>query len=113
MWWMLLGGCAYRVALSSQPTPVQVMLPDGTTVVTPSEVVVRWRPYGHQRITASSTGMRPVTVDVREREVRLWRFVGTTLAHPDTLWGRPRGEVHLVLIPEHGPAGTWAEDDVP
>lgn len=114
MWLLLATACAYKVTLTSQPSPVEVRLPDGSTVITPTEVVFRWAPFGHQRIVATSTGLRPLALDLRDREIRWWRLVGTTVWRPATIVsGRPRGEVHLVLIPEHGPSGTWAEDDVP
>lgn len=109
----LLAGCAYKVALSSVPTPVEVVLPDGRVVVTPVEVDLRWAPFGHQPIVARAVGYRPLELDLRRDEIRLGRLVGTTLGHPSTLWGRPRGEIRLLLVREHGPAGTWDPADLP
>lgn len=106
-------GCAYTVTLTSDPTPAQVTLPDGRTVATPAEVTLRWAPFGHQRIVASAPRHRTLEVDLRRTEIRLHRFVGGTLAHPGTLLGEPRGEVRLVLAPEHGPAGTWNPEEIP
>lgn len=107
-----LPGCAYRVTLSSVPA-ADVVLPDGRRVGTPSEVVLRYVPFGHQRISVAAPGYRSMVVDLRRQEIQLWTMVVGTLAHPDVLWGRPRGEVRLLLVPEHGPAGTWTPDDLP
>lgn len=111
--WLACAGCPYKVTLTSDPTPAEVLLPDGRTVVTPAEVKLRWVPFGHQRITASAPRHRALEVDLRKTEIRFWRFVGGTIARPATLGGRPRGEVELVLVPEHGPAGSWSPEDVP
>jgi hypothetical protein len=110
---LLLPGCAYRVTLASRPSAVTVALPDGSRVTTPAEVRLRWVPFGHQRVTATADGYRPLTVDLRRDEIRWSRFVIGTIAHPSVLSGKPRGEVELVLIPEHGPVGSWTEDDIP
>jgi hypothetical protein len=113
--WLLLacGGCHYKVVLTSDPPTAEVLLPDGRTVVTPAEVTFDWVPFGHQRITATAPRHRPLEVDLRRTEIRFWRFVGGTLAHPATLTGRPRGEVELLLVPEHGPPGSWDPKEIP
>jgi hypothetical protein len=110
---LLLLGCPYRVTLTSDPTPAQLVLPDGSAAVTPLEAKLRWAPFSKQEVVATAPGYRPLTVDLRDHEIRLWRLVGTTLFRPATIGGAPRGEVELVLVPDHGPAGTWTEDQVP
>jgi hypothetical protein len=120
-WWRITGiavlmmtaGCAYKVRLRSTPQPAEVTLPQGRTVLTPDVVRLRWVPFGHQDVTVFAPGYRPLTLDLREREVRLGRIIGQTIRHPSTLWGEVRGDVYFVLVPDHGPAGTWAEQDVP
>lgn len=110
----LLPGCAYRVSLTALPTPAVVELPgDGGSVVTPAEVVFRYVPFGSQPIRVSADGYRTLEVDLRDREIRGRRYLTDTLFRPATLLGRPRGEVHLVLVPEHGPVGTWDPEEVP
>lgn len=110
---LALTGCAYRVALTSLPMPAQVTLPDGRVVVTPTEADLRWAPFAHQVVIANAPGHRTLAVDLREHEIKFWRLVGTTVFHPATIVGRPRGEIRLVLVPEHGPAGTWTSDELP
>jgi hypothetical protein len=107
------GGCRYKVVLSSDPAPARVLLPSGRIVATPAEVTFRWVPFGHQWITATAPRHRPLEVDLRRTEIKLWRLVAGTLAHPATVGGRPRGEVELVLVPEHGAAGSWDPEEIP
>jgi hypothetical protein len=108
-----LAGCAYTVALTSTPMPARVALPDGRIVATPTEARLRWAPFGHQVVTATAPGYRPLTVDLRRDEVTLGRWVATSVFRPATWFGAPRGEVRLVLVEEHGPAGTWGGEAAP
>jgi hypothetical protein len=109
----LMAGCGYRVTLVSQPTPVTVLLPNGERVATPADVRFVWVPFGHQRVVATADGYRQLEFDLRKNEVRWSRFVIGTLAHPSVLAGKPRGEVQLLLVPDHGPVGTWTEVEIP
>jgi hypothetical protein len=109
----ILAGCPYKVTLTAQPATAEVTLPGGDQIALPADVKARYVPFGHQRIRATADGFRDLEVDLRAEEVRLFSLVVGTLAHPSTLWGRPRGEVRLVLVPEHGPAGTWTPDEIP
>ncbi len=110
---LALLGCAYKVTLASLPTPATVTLPDGSSVLTPATVRLRWVPFGHQRITVTSPDHRDLAVDLRDREIRLSRMIGTSIWRPGTIFGAPRGEIRFVLVPEHGPSGTWSEEEVP
>ena len=69
----------------------------------------RWNPAR----PAQAPRHRPFEADLRKTEIRFWRFVGGTIAHPATLGGRPRGEVELMLVPEHEPAGAWNPEEIP
>ncbi len=110
----LLTGCAYKVALTTTPTTAVVKLPgEQGSVVTPAEVVFRYAPFHKQVITATADGYRPLEVDLRAHEIRASRYLTDTLYRPATLFGRPRGEIRLILVPEHGPMGTWTIDDIP
>ena len=106
-------GCRYKVLLTSDPAPARVMLPDGRTVATPAEVTFRWVPFGHQRITASAPRYRPLEVDLRRTEIKLWRLITGPVTARAAVSGAPRGEVELVLVPEHGPAGSFDPDEIP
>jgi len=114
-WIALVGlmGCSYRVRLRSDPQPVEATLPSGRVVLTPSVVRLKWTPFGRQWVTFSAPGYRPLTLDLRKREVRLLRMSGQAVRHPRTLLGEVRGDVFVLLVPEHGPAGTWTADELP
>ncbi len=98
-------GCAYRVALQSQPEPVLVELPDGSRVSTSDVAQLKWAPFNHQRVRVTATGYRPLEIDLRARDIRLRRLLGRPFK-------RVKGEVEFILVPTHGPSGTWSEADV-
>lgn len=102
---LALSGCAYRVALVSTPPGALVELPSGRQVTTPAEVKIRWAPFNEAVVRASARGYRPLEVDLRDTEVKAGRFFFRGFK-------RPRGEVELVLIPAHGPTGTWLPAEV-
>lgn len=106
-------GCAYRVTIASAPAGAQLTLPDGSTPSTPAETTLRWRLFGRQLVTATAPGYRPLTVDLRRSEVRWLHYPRDTVLRPNRLTGAPRGHVELILVPDHGPTGTWTADDVP
>jgi len=110
---LLLTACSYKVRVSSATAGVAVELPDGERAIPPFDYEARWAPFNEQVIHATAQGYRPLTLDLRAREVRLGRYVTDTLFRPATLFGAPRGEVRLVLVPEHGPVGTWSDEEVP
>lgn len=98
----LLAACTYTVHLASRPTPAIVQLPDGRRVTTPSDVKLRWRPLVREKATISAAGYRPLEVDLWKLRLRSGR----------ALSGQ-RGELLLLLVPTHGPSGTWSAEDVP
>jgi hypothetical protein len=112
---LLFAACAYHVAIESQPTSALVQLPDGAVAVTPAWVELRWAPLKKQTVTVTARGYRPVTLDVTRRPLRFAWFEEPPATVPvfrmDRTGGPPRIEV--VLVPEHGGAGTWTEGDVP
>lgn len=103
---LLLCGCAYRVRLLSTPPGALVELPSGRQVITPADVRLQWAPYNHQVLKVTARGHRPFEVDLRDTEVKFGRYLFRGFK-------RPRGEVELVLVPTHGPAGTWTPSEVP
>ena len=106
-------GCAYKMKLASSPAGAEVTLPSGETVVTPTVVKLRWAPFGKQMVIARAAGFRPLEVDLRREEIRASHYFRDALFRPKTWLGAPRGEVSLILVPEHGPVGTWTPEDVP
>lgn len=102
----IAGGCRYRVQVDVKPSPAVLELPDGRQAIAPGVIDVRWAPWNRQILRASAVGHRPVVVDLRKEEVRFGRFIRRGFRSP-------RGRVELILVPEHGPTGTWTQDDVP
>jgi hypothetical protein len=87
---LALAACVHTVAVTSDPTPAELTLPDGTLVVTPAEIEVPWTPFRPWTVIARAPGRRPLTLDVKRRD----------------------DELRLLLVREHGPAGTWTEEEV-
>lgn len=108
-----LGGCGYKVQLSSAPAPAEVRLPNGETVFTPAEVKFRYIPFERQKIVVSADGYRTVELDLRKDEIKAVRYISDALFHPGTFFGKPRGEVRVVMVPAHGPSGTWGVEEIP
>lgn len=99
---LALVGCTYSVHLASRPSPAVVQLPDGRRVTTPDEIRLRWRPFRKQVATVTALGYRPLEVDLSRLRLRSGRaFSGQA------------GEVEVLLVPDHGPTGTWTVEDVP
>ncbi len=111
---LVLEGCAYKVQLTSAPTGADVRLPRSEAPVrTPAEVTLRWMPFRKQIITVSAAGYRTVSFDLRRSEIRASRYVRDTVFRPVVFTGQARGRVSIVLVPAHGPTGTWRDDEVP
>src|SRR6187200_25685 len=114
---LLLAGCAWGVHVESVPVQSQIELPNGDRVVTPHDITFRYVPLGHQRIRITAKGYRTIEADLRKDEIRSFRYIGTTLRGPrrygDQDEGGTRGEIRYMLVPDHGPAGTWDAEDVP
>ena len=111
---LLTTGCAYKLQMHSNPAGAEVTLPDGTQVITPCEVTLRWAPFNRQLLTARAAGYRELTLDMRKDEVRFGHYLRDVFLLKLRTWaGKPRGTVSLVMIPEHAGVGTWNADDVP
>ena len=110
----LATGCAYTLALESEPSAASVRLPSGRTVVTPEEVRFWWVPLGRFHdiaptpVEVSAPGYRTLTVDLQDRQLRGSRVLTDPVFRPLRALGvKPRGEVTFLLVPAHGPSGTW------
>jgi hypothetical protein len=112
---LLLAGCAWRVQVLSTPVPAEITLPGEDRAVTPAEVRLRWVPFGKQWVTVSAKGYRPIEANLRRDEIRFFRYVGTTLRGGRRFGDEKgaRGEVRYILVPDHGPVGTWNAEDIP
>jgi hypothetical protein len=115
---VLLAGCAWRVHVESMPVQAQIELPTDERVVTPRDITMRYVPFGKQKIVIRAKGYRTIETDLRDDEIRSWRYVGTTVRGSRRYGDREegggtRGDLRYLLVPEHGPAGTWDAEDVP
>lgn len=106
-----LGGCAVRVHVESLPSGATLTVEDGVRVSTPTDIKLKWTPFfGRQHATVSAPGYRTIDMDIQKRSLD-GRFLGGTIQRPFAfLKKKPSHEVEYVLIPEHGPSGTWTPE---
>ncbi len=102
----LLGaGCTYPVLLRSEPPGALVtVVRTGEVVSTPTVVRLRFP----ERVEIRADGYRPFDARLRRREVSWLRQVAT----PDPAVVA-RGDIEIHLVPDHGPSGTWTEQELP
>lgn len=86
-------GCAHRVRVDTLPRGAVVTY-RGTRGTTPVDLKVR--AFGPRKITVRLAGYRTW-------EGRL----------PASTWYRGYTELDLILVEEHGAAGTWTPEDAP
>ncbi len=125
---LALAGCAHTVVFDSDPPGAAVRIDGELVGYTPVEVRVPWRPvpFKDYRVVVRLNDHRPLRTDIRD-EMRLWKPAWRAAWHPiEALRGCPEPggepggplscpdhELHYVLVRDHGPAGTWAPEDVP
>ena len=108
---LLLLGCIHRVEVTT--------FPEGATLyrkgrqLGEAPLVVRIPMFATTQVEAKMPGYR--AVDTKLRGVGTASFVADVLfLHWLKAVGlRTKAEVELRLMPEHGPVGTWAPEDVP
>jgi len=88
----LLGACGPTLKVLSEPIGALVELEDGERILTPATIESSVWPRKRYQVTVHASGYRSLQVPVPYNS---------------------RGEWVLVLVPEHGPVGTWSEEDVP
>ena len=98
MKWLLFlllasAGCVREVRVRSQPTPADVLLSSGKLKLTPFTVKVRRTPFKPQLAEVTAVGYRPLVIDLRR--------------------AGPQNDIFVLLVPEHGPSGSWTTDEVP
>ena len=105
----LVCGCRWQMALDSSPVGARVTLPSGEQVIAPAVVAVPARPFRSAELTVSAPGYRTMVVDIRSLDVSRSVLGGRRLWRPAT-WSRGHAErVVLLMVPEHGAAGSWEE----
>ena len=96
----------YKVEIETHPSGAIVTLASGQTVTTPASGIGFGVRDFFLPIHIAAPGYRPLEVLLDLEQVRV-------------AFGGPRlfrvvpSKLEYVLVPVHGPAGTWTEDDVP
>ena len=109
------GGCKHRVLVESDPPGATVRLDKAREGITPVEFRVGWVPLFFKRYDkkVKLPGYRTVETSIRD-DVRLGAPIWRATWHPGEALDRdPLHHYEFILIPDHGPAGTWTPDEVP
>lgn len=112
MWLFLLLACMHHVRLTSEPAGAFVYV-DGERVGS-TPMMLEVAPAQNPDVRVWLPGYRSLTFEAGKR-VSFWSFVGEAVT---LRWGKLRGERrygswNVLLVPEHGPVGTWSPEDVP
>ena len=123
-----LSGCAHKVKVTSEPPGAAVFFRGKKKGVTPVEFTTVWTPHVGNgarrfRLRVSLPGHRTVVTSIGS-DVRIWRYLlhpfrggVARCLFPPFEWREgacigPRSTRHMVLVPNHGPSGTWNVEDV-
>jgi len=88
-------------------------LPSGETVVLPHEVDFRWKPFARRRVQVSAPGYRTLEFTLTRQLIQETDYLTDIIGNPaEAVGDKPRRTLELVLVPEHGPAGTWSAEDI-
>jgi hypothetical protein len=107
-------GCAHRVLVGSDPMGAQVRRGDETIGATPTEIVIWSIPFSRPELWLTMPGYRPMVVQLHKDKKparRFWEFV--TFRYKRAFAQVPSAHHQVILVPVHGPAGTWTSEDVP
>ena len=109
---LLLVGCSRKVKIESSPPGATVLYEDGEVGVTPIVLKLRWRPFGSYPVLVSLPEYRSVQISL-DYEMSLHRLLLYPVRNPLVVIGqRPMLPHTVVMVREHGPAGTWGAEDV-
>jgi hypothetical protein len=84
----VLGGCATHVRVESRPPGALVTARNGDAFSTPDKVYVGFWPFARRAVVVTAPGYRPADVRLK---------IGVH-------------RVEVVMVPEHGPSGTWTPE---
>lgn len=110
---LLAAGCAHRVRIESQPPGASVRVGKRLKGPTPQELTFLWVPFRPINVRVSAAGYRTVVVKAN-KHASVWRIAGEALTfrYKRLLGLRPRATIEVMLIRDHGPVGTWTEEDI-
>lgn len=103
MFWLMLAGCSYTLAVSSDTPGARADAGEGP-VVLPAEFDVPWAPFSRSKLTVSATGYRPLEVGLG------WHMIRTG-DHGVLRMGR-RAELDVMLVRDHDGIGSWTPDSL-
>jgi hypothetical protein len=107
-------GCAHRVAVNSDPMGAQVRRGDELIGATPTELLIWSVPFSRPSLRLTMPGYRPVELQLRKDKkpvLRAWELA--TFRYRRAFALVPNAHHQVLLVPAHGPAGTWTSEDVP
>ncbi len=96
---LALPSCIVTVHVDSRPVSAEVQTPKGEVYRLPADIPIRWAPFDRPELLCTAVGYRDVTLPLR-------------LGMGPFAFRKPRG-VEISLVEDHGPSGTWTEDDAP
>ena len=102
---LAFSGCSYHVTVISRPPGALLVTPSGERMTTPADIPLRWAKHAGP-LKVSAPGYRTLKLHIGPGTEGWDHFVGPWLAI------RKKAQVEIVLVPLHGPVGTWNPDDV-
>jgi hypothetical protein len=108
-------GCKHRVLVESDPPGASVRLDRSRKGITPVEFKVGWVPIFFKRynVRVKLPGYRTVQTTIRD-DMHAWSPTWRAIRYPGEALDRvPLHTYQFLLIPDHGPTGTWRPDEVP
>ena len=110
---LVLGGCAHRVIITSEPAGAVVKMGKRNVGVTPMELTTRWWPFRSLPVRISASGYRAVELDLAY-DLNPFSIAGEICTFR---WGRLLGMRHrnthsVLLVETHGLSGTWDAESI-
>lgn len=100
--------CAPHVQVTSSPPGAMLRTARGESLYTPCTTQIPLRPLRRNEVIVSAPGYRTLTLHMHRDLLSAPAVAWVSLRHPvRTLRDEPAGTLHLHLVPEHGPSGTW------
>jgi len=110
---VLLSGCAHRVLIESDPPGASVRIGQKMVGVTPTEVKVTWLPFKEIPVSVNLPGRRTIILDLQQDlNMATVGWQAATFQFGKISGNVSRGVHRAQFVRHHGPAGTWAPEEV-